>query len=114
MSSVTGILDRVQAGDPKAAGELLPLVYEELRKLGANPARVVDSQRLQQLFFGEIRAPAEDVAHQAFKDSFTPIPIALASLEPGIAGGASGIPSRGRTGSAAHTRAQFMENSEAK
>ena len=29
------ILDRVQLGDPKAADELLPLVYEELRKLAA-------------------------------------------------------------------------------
>src|SRR6266404_219381 len=35
MSDVTRILDRVQQGDPKAAGELLPLVYEELRKLAA-------------------------------------------------------------------------------
>ena len=35
MSNVTQILDRVQQGDPKAAGELLPLVYEELRKLAA-------------------------------------------------------------------------------
>jgi hypothetical protein len=30
---VTVILDRVQKGDPKAAEELLPLVYEELRRL---------------------------------------------------------------------------------
>lgn len=29
------MLDRVQQGDPKAAGELLPLVYDELRKLAA-------------------------------------------------------------------------------
>jgi RNA polymerase sigma factor (TIGR02999 family) len=35
VSEVTQILDRVQQGDPKAAGELLPLVYEELRKLAA-------------------------------------------------------------------------------
>jgi len=33
MSEVTQILDRVQRGDPRAAEELLPLVYEELRKL---------------------------------------------------------------------------------
>src|SRR5215510_2416840 len=33
MSEVTRILNRVQHGDPEAAGELLPLVYEELRKL---------------------------------------------------------------------------------
>ena len=33
MSDVTRILDRVEQGDPQAAAELLPLVYEELRKL---------------------------------------------------------------------------------
>jgi len=33
VSDVTRILDRVQQGDPKAADELLPLVYEELLKL---------------------------------------------------------------------------------
>ena len=36
MSDVTRILDRVQQGDPKAAEELLPLVYDELRKLAAH------------------------------------------------------------------------------
>ena len=35
MSDVTRILDRVQQGDPEAARELLPLVYEDLRKLAA-------------------------------------------------------------------------------
>lgn len=35
MSDVTHILDRVQQGEVKAAEELLPLVYEELRKLAA-------------------------------------------------------------------------------
>lgn len=35
MSDVTHILDRVQQGKPQAAEELLPLVYEELRKLAA-------------------------------------------------------------------------------
>lgn len=36
MSDVTRILDRAQQGDPKAAEDLLPLVYEELRKLAAH------------------------------------------------------------------------------
>ena len=35
MSDVTRILEAAQRGDPKAADELLPLVYEELRKLAA-------------------------------------------------------------------------------
>jgi len=36
VSDVTQILDRAQQGDPKAAEELLPLVYEELHKLAAH------------------------------------------------------------------------------
>ena len=33
MGDVTRILNAIQQGDPKAANQLLPLVYEELRKL---------------------------------------------------------------------------------
>jgi RNA polymerase sigma factor (TIGR02999 family) len=33
MADVTQILSAIEAGDPKAAEELLPLVYDELRKL---------------------------------------------------------------------------------
>jgi RNA polymerase sigma factor (TIGR02999 family) len=36
MSDVTQILERVEKGDGKAAEELLPLVYEELRKLAVH------------------------------------------------------------------------------
>ena len=36
MSDVTRLLEAIQHGDPKAAEELLPLVYEELRKLAAH------------------------------------------------------------------------------
>ena len=36
VSEVTRILDSIAQGDPKAAEELLPLVYEELRKLAAH------------------------------------------------------------------------------
>lgn len=35
MSEFTRILERINPGDPKAADELLPLVYEELRQLAA-------------------------------------------------------------------------------
>src|SRR5674476_660576 len=35
MSDVTHILHAIEQGDAKAADELLPLVYEELRKLAA-------------------------------------------------------------------------------
>jgi RNA polymerase sigma factor (TIGR02999 family) len=35
MTEVTCILSAIERGDPKAASELLPLVYDELRKLAA-------------------------------------------------------------------------------
>jgi RNA polymerase sigma factor (TIGR02999 family) len=48
VSEVTRILDAIQQGDPKAAEELLPLVYAELRKLAAQKmASKADSHTLQ-------------------------------------------------------------------
>src|SRR2546430_1534936 len=48
MSEVTRILHSIECGDPKAADELLPLVYEELRKLAAHKmANDVQGQTLQ-------------------------------------------------------------------
>ena len=37
MSDVTRILSAIEQGDPHAAEQLLPLVYEELRRLAAFP-----------------------------------------------------------------------------
>ena len=39
MSNITRILSQIESGDPSAAEQLLPLVYDELRKLAA--ARLV-------------------------------------------------------------------------
>ena len=36
MSDITRILERVEQGDPAAAADLMPLVYDELRKLAAH------------------------------------------------------------------------------
>ena len=48
MSDATRILERIQAGDPTAAEELLPLVYDELRKLAAHKmANEAPGQTLQ-------------------------------------------------------------------
>ena len=44
---VTLILSRIEQGEPQAAGQLLPLVYEELRKLAA--ARMVQKKPGQTL-----------------------------------------------------------------
>lgn len=47
-SDVTGILSAIDGGDPHAAGQLLPLVYEELRKLAAHRiSREAAGQTLQ-------------------------------------------------------------------
>jgi hypothetical protein len=35
MTEVTRILERIQESDPQAAEQLLPLVYDELRRLAA-------------------------------------------------------------------------------
>jgi RNA polymerase sigma factor (TIGR02999 family) len=47
VADVTQILSAIEAGDPKAAAELLPLVYDELRKLAA--ARLADEKPGQTL-----------------------------------------------------------------
>jgi RNA polymerase sigma factor (TIGR02999 family) len=47
MSEVTLLLGAIDAGDPHAAGQLLPLVYEELRKLAA--AKMAQEQQGQTL-----------------------------------------------------------------
>jgi RNA polymerase sigma factor (TIGR02999 family) len=48
MNDVTHILSAIEQGDPKAAEQLLPLVYEELRRLAARRlAREKPGQTLQ-------------------------------------------------------------------
>jgi RNA polymerase sigma factor (TIGR02999 family) len=47
MGDVTRILSAIEAGDPRAASELLPLVYDELRKLAT--ARLAGEQPGQTL-----------------------------------------------------------------
>jgi RNA polymerase sigma factor (TIGR02999 family) len=52
MNDVTRILDAVRAGDAQAAGQLLPLVYDELRRLAAHqmaqekPGQTLDATAL--------------------------------------------------------------------
>src|SRR6201993_1563617 len=48
MTEVTRILDAIEQGDPHAANELLPLVYDELRRLAAQHlAREAPGQTLE-------------------------------------------------------------------
>jgi RNA polymerase sigma factor (TIGR02999 family) len=52
MADVTRLLDAAAAGDPRAAADLLPLVYDELRKLaaarlaGERPGQTLDATAL--------------------------------------------------------------------
>ena len=57
MSEVTHILSRIEVGDPSAADKLLPLVYEELRRLAA--ARLANEKPGQTL-------QATALVHEAF------------------------------------------------
>ena len=57
MPDVTAILQSIEAGDPQAADELLPLVYEELRKLAA--AKMAQEQPGQTL-------SATSLVHEAY------------------------------------------------
>src|SRR3984957_1964441 len=48
MNEITGILNAIEQGDPRAASQLLPLVYDELRKLAARKlAQEAPGQTLQ-------------------------------------------------------------------
>jgi RNA polymerase sigma factor (TIGR02999 family) len=57
VSDVTQILGAIEGGDPRAAAQLLPLVYEELRKLAA--------QRLAQEQPGQTLQPTA-LVHEAY------------------------------------------------
>jgi len=57
MAGVMQILSAIEAGDPRAAAELLPLVYDELRKLAA--ARLADEKPGQTL-------QATGLVHEAY------------------------------------------------
>jgi RNA polymerase sigma factor (TIGR02999 family) len=57
MSDVTQILSQIESGDPSAAEQLLPLVYEELRKLAA--AKLIQEKPGQTL-------QATSLVHEAY------------------------------------------------
>jgi RNA polymerase sigma factor (sigma-70 family) len=72
MSDVTRILSQIESGDPSAAEQLLPLVYQELRKLAAAKlAQEKPGQTLQ----------ATALVHEAY----------LRLVGPGVRGQESGV-----------------------
>jgi RNA polymerase sigma factor (TIGR02999 family) len=65
MSDVTRILDAIEKGDPRAAAELLPLVYAELRQLAAaklaheKPGQTLDATALVHEAYLRLVGPAD-------------------------------------------------------
>ena len=68
MSEVTQILDQIQQGDPQAAEQLLPLVYDELRRLAAaqlaheKPGQTLQATALVHEAYLRLVGPADDEA----------------------------------------------------
>jgi RNA polymerase sigma factor (TIGR02999 family) len=71
MSQVTQILSQIESGDPHAAEKLLPLVYEELRKLAAQrlaserPGQTLQATALvHEAYLRLVGPPAPDDKHE--------------------------------------------------
>jgi RNA polymerase sigma factor (TIGR02999 family) len=68
MADVTRVLEAIEQGDPRAAAQLLPLVYEELRKLAAarmaaeRPDHTLTATALVHEAYVRLVAPAEPQA----------------------------------------------------
>src|SRR5262249_36644984 len=66
MSDVTHILAAIDQGDPHAAAQLLPLVYDELRRLAAaqmareKPGQTLDATALVHEAYLRLVGPADD------------------------------------------------------
>jgi len=67
MSDVTQILNAIEAGDAQAAEQLLPLVYDELRRLAAaqmareKPGHTLDATALVHEAYVRLVGPNEEV-----------------------------------------------------
>ena len=65
MNEVTHILSGIEAGDPHAAEQLLPLIYDELRKLAAQklaqekPGQTLDATALVHEAYLRLVGPAQ-------------------------------------------------------
>jgi RNA polymerase sigma factor (TIGR02999 family) len=65
MAEVTQLLSRIESGDPNAVDQLLPLVYDELRKLAAakmareKPGQVLDATELVHEAYIRLVGPAD-------------------------------------------------------
>jgi RNA polymerase sigma factor (TIGR02999 family) len=69
MSEITRILSAIDEGDPHAAAQLLPLVYDELRKLAAQklaqekPGQTLQATALVHEAYLRLVGPGDDAPH---------------------------------------------------
>jgi RNA polymerase sigma factor (sigma-70 family) len=100
MTDVTAILSRIDSGDPRAAEQLLPLVYDELRKLAtARLAHEKPGQTLQ----------ATALVHEAYLRLVGPAGSARSELQSNVDGSASSRPAVGTYNSRGHFFAAAAE-----
>jgi RNA polymerase sigma factor (sigma-70 family) len=100
MSDVTRILSQIDSGDPAAAARLLPLVYDELRKLAtARLAHEKPGQTLQ----------ATALVHEAYLRLVGPAGSAGPELQSNVDGSASSRPAVGTYNSRGHFFAAAAE-----
>jgi RNA polymerase sigma factor (TIGR02999 family) len=70
MSDITEIISEIQQGDPKAAERLLPLIYDELRRLAAarlaqeKPGQTLQATALVHEAYLRLLAPPEEERRQ--------------------------------------------------
>jgi RNA polymerase sigma factor (sigma-70 family) len=100
MSDVTRILSQIDSGDPAAAARLLPLVYDELRKLAT--ARLAHEKPGQTL-------KATALVHEAYLRLVGPAGSAGPELQSNVDGSASSRPAVGTYNSRGHFFAAAAE-----
>jgi RNA polymerase sigma factor (TIGR02999 family) len=67
MSEVTQIMDQIQQGDPHASAQLLPLIYDELRRLAAghmaneDPSHTLDATALVHEAYLRLVGPVREI-----------------------------------------------------
>src|SRR5947209_5391197 len=102
MNEVTRILSAIEQGDPQAAAELLPLVYNELRKLAAQklahekPGQTLQATALVHEAYLRLVTPPQSPPSQGGEERAGPLPQGGSNGNPPLTkGGQGGWPARG-------------------
>jgi RNA polymerase sigma factor (TIGR02999 family) len=104
MNEVTRVLTAIEAGDPHAAADLLPLVYDELRRLAAaqiaceKPGQTLDATALVHEAYLRLVGPADDQRWQNRGHFFAAAAEAMRRILVENATAKDAAETRGRTG----------------